>query len=137
LLLIEIECRWCHLPFCICRRCYRGHVYCSDECRIAGKRRSHRKSQRKYRQSSKGKKTHCEAENRRRHGLSQKNKKKMDDGTSTGSSKGCKVLSASVQTTPLGLGGIGCCHFCGTWGVIVKKFPRRGYGSRKYKVQKV
>jgi hypothetical protein len=22
----------------------------------------------------------------------------------------------------------GRCHFCGTWGKIVDKFPRRGYG---------
>ena len=135
MLLIKIECRWCHLLFCICRRCFRGQAYCSDECRIAGKRRSHRESQRRYRQSPKGKKAHREAENRRRYGLSQKNQKKMDDGTSTGLSRGCKVLSASVQSILLELGRTGRCHCCGSWGVIVKQFPRRGYGSGKYKVE--
>ncbi len=135
MLLIKIECRWCHLLFCICRRCFRGQAYCSDECRIAGKRRSHRESQRRYRQSPKGKKAHREAENRRRYGLSQENQKKMDDGTSTGLSRGCKVLSASVQSILLGLGRTGRCHCCGSWGVIVKQFPRRGYGGGKYKVQ--
>jgi len=135
LLLIKIECRWCHLFFCICRRCFRGQAYCSDECRIAGKRRAHRESQRRYRQSPKGKKAHREAENRRRYGLSQKSQKKMDDGTSTGLSRGCKVLSASVQSILLGLGRTGHCHSCGSWGVIVNQFPRRGYGGGKYKVQ--
>ena len=131
----EIECKHCHQVFFMCQSCYRGHVYCSDECRIAGRRRSHRESQRKYRQSPKGKKAHREAENRRRYGLSQKNQKKMDDGTSTGLSKGCKVVSAGVQS--ILSSRIGRCHFCGTWGVIVKQFPLRGYGGGKYKVQMV
>ncbi len=137
MLLIQIECRWCHLLFCICRRCFRGQAYCRDECRIAGKRRAHRESQRRYRQSLKGKKAHREAENRRRYGLSQKNQKKMDDGTSTVLPKGCKMVSASVQWILLGLGRIGRCRFCGNWGVIVEEFPRRGYGGGKYRVQMV
>ena len=27
------------------------------------------------------------------------------------------------------VGAIGFCHFCGSKGVIVEKFPRRGYGK--------
>ena len=26
---------------------------------------------------------------------------------------------------------VGRCHFCGCWGVIVERFPRRGYGRRR------
>ena len=26
---------------------------------------------------------------------------------------------------------IGWCHVCGSWGRIVERFPRRGYGKRK------
>jgi hypothetical protein len=29
----------------------------------------------------------------------------------------------------------GRCHFCGSWGVIVDKFPRRGYGGKHYRAQ--
>ena len=31
--LIELECNHCKLQFHICRKCYRGHVYCSSSCR--------------------------------------------------------------------------------------------------------
>jgi hypothetical protein len=30
----------------------------------------------------------------------------------------------------------GRCHFCGSGGVIVDKFPRRGYGGGSYRAQK-
>ena len=43
--------------------------------------------------------------------------------------------SAAIQSILLGLSRTGRCHFCGTWGVIVKEFPRRGYGGGKYKMQ--
>jgi hypothetical protein len=28
------------------------------------------------------------------------------------------------------LSAVGCCHCCGAYGVIVREFPRRGYGRR-------
>ena len=139
--LVRIECGWCHLIFCVCRRCFRGQSYCSDECRIAGRRKSHREAQRRYRQTPKGRKKHSEAENRRRHGLSRKNEKNMDDPSSTVLPSWCMgflfyarliVLHARAwfDTT-------GRCHFCGSWGVIVDKFPRRGYGVGNEKEQMV
>ena len=136
-MLREVRCGWCNILFYICRSCWRGQAYCCDECRIAGRRKRHREAQRRYRQSLKGKKAHREAENRRRHGLSKKNQKKMDDATSTLLSKGCKVASSGAQSiicvldfaVKVGLSRIGRCHFCGCWGVIVEKFPRRGYGG--------
>jgi hypothetical protein len=63
--------------------CWRGQAYCCVKCRLAGRRNHHREAQRKYRQSEKGKKAHCEAENRRRHSQNQKKEKNMDDATST------------------------------------------------------
>jgi hypothetical protein len=32
-LLIELECNHCKVGFYICRKCYRGHVCCSNSCR--------------------------------------------------------------------------------------------------------
>ncbi len=141
LYLVQIECRWCHLLFCVCRRCFRGQAYCSDECRIAGRRKNHREAQRRYRQTLKGKKAHCEAENRRRHGLSRKNEKKMDDPSSTRLPSWCMELLFYAHLIVLyaraWFDKTGRCHFCGNRGVIVDRFPRRGYGDGSYKVQMV
>ncbi len=131
LLLIEIRCRWCGLIFCVCRSCFRGQAYCSNPCRLAGKRKNHRKAQRKYRRTAKGKKNHCKAENRRRYGLSEKmhqSIRKMDDATTTVLSQwymgllwGVRNWLFHAQTHPT-------CHFCGSYGHLVDEFPRRGYG---------
>ena len=133
LLLVEVGCRWCGLRFYVCRRCWRGQAYCGEECRRLGRGRVHREAQRRYRQTAKGKKAHRQGENRRRHGLSKKNEKKMDDLSSQGLSlRFIKLLSgAPVLLVP---GGTGFdhqrrCHFCGCKGRVVDRFPRRG-GSR-------
>jgi len=136
LLLIEVCCRWCKASFCVCQRCWRGQVYCSEECRRSGRRRIHREAQKRYRQTSKGKKAHCQAENRRRHGWSKKNGKKMDDPSSrrlTGCAIGlleesslrlvyaCFVLARARA----GFDRSRRCHFCGCQGQVVDRFPRR------------
>ena len=73
LLLVQACCKWCGTPFYVCRPCWRGQCYCCDTCRHAAKAQQRREAQRKYRSTDKGKKNHCEGENRRRHGLSKKN----------------------------------------------------------------
>ncbi len=128
LLLRVIRCRWCDLVFCVCRRCFRGQAYCCNKCRIAGKRKNHRKSQRKYRQTKKGKKTHCESENRRRHGHSQKKEKNMDDATSPPRRPWAMKLLTRIKSRIWRVDQEPFCHFCGIRGRIVEAFPRRGYG---------
>jgi len=128
LLLIQIQCRWCGLIFCVCRACFRGQAYCSEPCRVAGKRRNHGEAQRRYRRTDKGKKAHREAENRRRHGLSETNQKNMDDPSSTvrpawGIGALCTFRSRRFQ-----LRDSPRCLFCGCYGHLVDRFPRRGYG---------
>lgn len=136
-----IRCRWCDFLFCICRRCFRGQAYCSDECRLAGKRKNHRKAQRAYRQTDKGKKGHREAENRRRYGLTQKNQKNMADATRTALPAWCiKVLIFTgllILRARTWFDSTGRCHFCGSFGEIVDEFPRRGYGSGKLSPQMI
>ena len=128
LLLIQIHCRWCGLIFCICRACFRGHAYCSEPCRLAGKRKNHREAQRRYRRTDKGKKSHREAENRRRHGLSENNQKNMDDPSSTVLPAWVMGVLCRLWSRTFHMKNSRYCLFCGCSGVIVNKFPRRGYG---------
>jgi hypothetical protein len=99
---------------------------------LAAKRKQHREAQRRYRQTSKGKEAHCEAENRRRHGLSKKKikkiKKNMDDASSTRLPAWCMWLLLAIGKRILPVQTTTCCHFCGSCGQIVDEFPRRGYG---------
>ena len=128
MLSLQLQCRWCDVMFCVCRCCFRGQAYCSDECRLSGKRKNHCKAQRKYRQTEKGKKAHRVAENRRRHGLSQKNPKNMDDPSSTVLPAWCMRQVKTVKRRLLHMGTTVRCHFCGSPGLLVEHFPRRGYG---------
>ena len=136
LLLVEVCCRWCEVSFCVCQRCWRGQAYCSEECGRLGRGRTHREAQRRYRQTPKGKKAHRQAENRRRHGWSKENEKKMDDLSSKGLSS--RVIGL-LEESSLRLVYVHFlmvyarawfdrsrrCHFCGCEGVIVDRFPRR------------
>lgn len=127
-LLILIQCRWCALEFCLCRRCWRGQVYCCDQCRQAAKLLNHCKAQQKYRQSDKGKKAHRQAENRRRYRKKHHQQKKMDDATSLPCCKWAMVIPTGLKKATMHTHGRVFCQFCGISGQIVGAFPRRGYG---------
>ncbi len=129
LLLIEVCCHWCKERFCVCQQFWRGQAYCSEECRRSGRLRVHREAQRRYRQTPKGKKAHRLAENRRRHGWSKKNEKKMDDPSSRGLA-GCAIGLLVFACLVLARARVGFdrsrrCHFCGCKGQVVDRFPRR------------
>lgn len=138
----EIRCRWCGKIFCVCQSCWRGQAYCSRECRSAAKRKVHREAQRRYRRKEEGKKAHREAENLRRMGLRKKNKPIVDDPSSTAQ---CSSRTIAIKAKLSDEGQIGCsgsgsqrtgwCHFCGSFGVIVAEFPRRGYGKPNYRIR--
>ena len=138
MLLRQICCGWCGRLFCVCLSCWRGQIYCSDTCRMAGGRHAHREAQRRYRKTHKGKCAHRKAERRRRkRGV----KKNVADRGTTPLSIGCNIPSSypkspvEVQNSyrPEGVDEGRRCHFCGSCGTIVDRFPRRGYGgSRNY-----
>jgi len=129
LLLVEVCCHWCKARFYVCRRCWRGQAYCSEECRRLGRGRVHREAQQHYRQTPKGKKAHRQAENRRRHGWSKENGKKMDDPSSKGLPGwviGLLVYSCLlIVGARAGFDRSRRCHFCGCKGRVVDRFPRR------------
>ena len=114
-LLIELECNHCKLRFYICRKCYRGHVYCSNSCRREAQVKAHRRVQSQYRTSNKGRKAHSRNEKKRRMG---KTKKTMADA-STNSPPLRVIFHPNVQNTKER------CGFCGVYGKIVDVFPPR------------
>ena len=105
----------------MCRRCWRGHAYCGDPCRLAARLENHRKSQRLYRQTAKGREAHRQGERRRR---GKKSKNTVDDTGST-----LQIPHVNVPTK-LPDGEIRCL-FCGSYGVVVKDFPRQDYCGKK------
>ena len=114
-LLIELECKHCQLRFNLCRKCYRGHLYCSSRCRREAQVKAHRKAQSQYRTSKKGRETHSCNEKKRRLG---KTKKTMADESIN--FPALRVISYPIvqNTKPR-------CSFCGVYGKIVDVFPRR------------
>ena len=82
---------------------------------------------------------HRKAEKKRRWQLWEKNERHRDNQASEQRTKNC--YRASLDNRFLvsrrknkgqikkKMGTIGFCHFCGSEGVIVEKFPRRGYGK--------
>lgn len=62
----KIICACCGRYFVVCKACYRGQVYCSEECRISGYREKNRLRKKKYRKTSAGRKKHQEDEKKRR-----------------------------------------------------------------------
>lgn len=122
------SCKHCRLLFAICQSCYRRQIYCCQSCRIEGQRLLHRQAQKRYRQTVKGREAHRQAERRRRMRKSVKNKKTVDDASST--------PTKSHATLPLIEHFlVQQCHFCGCPGVLVYKFARRGYGQNRHPVQ--
>lgn len=113
--LIELECKHCKFRFYICRKCYRGHVYCSSRCRSEAQLRAHRKAQSRYRTSDKGREAHCRNERMRRMG---KTKKTMADESTNTSPLRVILYSIAQNTKPR-------CSFCGAYGNIVEGFPPR------------
>lgn len=131
--LIQICCRQCGLYFSVCRKCYRGQAYCSDSCRNIGYRRLHRDAQKRYRKKKKGRQSHRDAERRRRWKLWEKSQRKencLNNRKDTGKSlKQRTPLFVKEEALKMKkhVGENSHCYFCGQAGIIVKKFPRRGY----------
>jgi len=128
--LISVFCCWCGAAFHVCRSCWRGQKYCSDDCRKAANLKSHRESQRRYRQTEKGKKAHRFSENRRRERKKESDPKNMDDKATTLPSNMPIMDSPEWKPAAIYSKFQNRCRFCGRFGEIVSQFSRRGYGKR-------
>jgi len=60
------RCPRCQTLFAICRRCDRGHVYCSPRCSAEARSESLRRARRRHRQSPEGRLDHRDRERERR-----------------------------------------------------------------------
>jgi hypothetical protein len=125
-MVIFIICKKCGFVFYLCRKCYRGHRYCSNYCRIVAQQESHRKAQLKYQKSPKGKKTRSiAAKKRRRKGQIPIRKNNVIDESTT-----VPFSMPIIKVSPPNM--IAKCHFCGYEGKIVKTFPSRERGKSYY-----
>ena len=122
LVLKEVKCKYCGQIFYVCRRCWRGQVYCGKRCRKICQRPMRREAQRKYRQSDKGKKTRRKYENDRK---KKKNRKKTSDTSTTPQA----TFDIEAPESP---GNQPKCLFCGLSGIVVVQFPRRAYGGKVF-----
>ncbi len=129
----------CSVMFFICRSCYRGQVYCGDECRRRMRREQRRRANRRYQQDPGVRADHCQRQRayrkRRREG-------RVTDHTSAG---GC---GSGSMATPLPETGMRTslaevfhdrprfqrlkeairivCIFCGRSGSFIDAFPDWG-----------
>jgi len=137
----RILCGNCGRVFYVCQSCWRGQRYCDGQCRAAAQGEARQATQRRYRRTEKGKKTHREAEKRRRVGLTKENSRIVGYRGSTAQCGDAKMETSPGGTDDGGSEGganaviVVCrCHFCGSWGIVVDRFPRRGYGKQQYRV---
>lgn len=122
ILLKEVRCRHCGELFYVCRRCWRGQVYCGDTCRKIHQEASHREAQRRYQRTERGKETRRQAARRRR---MKKSKKTVADDTATPPKVCDREPSKRSGDRPR-------CLFCGASGIVVDRFPRRAYGGKVF-----
>lgn len=60
------QCPWCGEEVVVCRPCDRGQRYCSEECRVAARRKSWREGSRKYQAREEGRANHRRRQKRYR-----------------------------------------------------------------------
>lgn len=132
-LLKTLSCRYCGFTFYLCRSCWRGQAYCCEICRITARKLARRKSQRRYRQTQKGKKRHCEGERRRR---IRRTLKSVDDQSSTPAPTCATSLDRPLpllsRPAPSSVAQP-CCQICGKTGRAVTNFPPRPYGQKRWR----
>jgi len=67
--LIRFKCKRSKRKFSRCRSCYRGHVYCGEECSGLARCRSLRAARRTYRKKEEVRRAHRDRERERRRGV--------------------------------------------------------------------
>ncbi len=91
----------CGVMFYICRSCYRGQVYCGDECRRRMRRQQRRRANRRHQQSREGRLDHRD---RQRAYRERRRLWRVTDHTSAGRARSGNIkkpLTETVISTPL------------------------------------
>lgn len=130
---------FCSLPecgamFCICRRCYRGHKYCSETCRVIARRRQVDEARLRYRRTYESK---LDQRDRQRQWRQRHNKKTvMDQGSPPeqnappSSGRDCttrrpfqwEAVIAALKNGLAQIFGVPHCVICGCVGKFVNPF---------------
>lgn len=105
-------CAGCRVQVLICRRCDRGNIYCSAECRNKCRTKYRREAQARYQRTKKGARNHAKRQCRYR-----ARKKNVTDHGSHLSLQTTESPSPTLHEAPR-------CRFCGRVG---SGFVRRGY----------
>jgi len=121
--ILQILCRCCGKIFYLCRTCYRGHVYCSIKCRIAGYLQKHREAQKRYRGTDKGKSKHRELEKKRRNKF--KGKKITEKIVNCMSSVIQSMFESIFKIKKIGEYKTEKCQKCGKMGIVVTDFREK------------
>ena len=85
----------CGVMFYICRSCYRGQVYCGDECRRRMRRQQKRRANRKHQDSPEGRLDHRD---RQRAYRERCRLRRVTDHTSAGRARSGKIKKPLTET---------------------------------------
>ena len=84
----------CGAMFYICGSCYRGQVYCGDECRRRMRRQQRRRANRRYQQSREGRLDHRD----RQRAYRERCRRRVTDHTSAGRTRSGNIKKPSMET---------------------------------------
>ncbi|MCP4606070.1 MAG: hypothetical protein GY847_37095 [Proteobacteria bacterium] len=121
-------CPRCKKTFYICRRCDRGHVYCSKQCAYASRVEKCRVYRERYRHGEKMREYHRNRERERRREIIL-GKRKRGDHTYGARGESAKVsVPVRMVAALAAIGSVGgeetkdgevCCEFCGRRAIFV------------------
>lgn len=97
-LLVQLVCPRCEKEFCLCRSCYRRHVYCSEKCSETARWLSAKAAKKKHRQSEEGRLDHRDRERERRHRRKAEREARVGDHTSPAEKP--SVTMSTVSSLP-------------------------------------
>jgi len=105
-----LTCKQCSKTFVICKSCYRGHKYCSDQCKETGYKYCRDSAREKYEQSVEAKLDHRDRSKRYRNNLQNsvtyKSSKVQSTPVLTNSCNKLKVAFEEIKSSP------GVCIVC-------------------------
>lgn len=104
-----LSCKWCDSMFAICKHCYRGHRYCSENCRHRGYEQARKAARHRHEASEEARLDHRDRQKRYR--KTRFEKTVTDKGSNF--SELSLVSSLCSHLDPDQLAKIGACIACG------------------------
>jgi len=115
---IKVTCHNCHACFSLCRKCWRGHWYCSTECSAKAKALRRQRANKRYRESDQGRLAQQRAQ--RRHRKRKRDAKTVRDHSSKNS--GTCLKQPPTNQLPMEVKSESSCFKCRLCGREVLAF---------------